>query len=645
LAAHLTNVGDMRDTVALGAEVLFPGLFTSSLPLRQPVVPGRNMVRSHKLCLDVAYLMLTGEQFRAAEQQGGMSRWSWADSSPQAGRDWFQCKEMHALNRDLPALLAAVDALIIDQEQDTDSTMTSDEAQACNAVIAKALRIHMKVPAAKGEGHSGVEHLAGCWALINFWEAGSISGLERICSEHVSFTSDMGVDSAIRGFHVHAVADVLPTWLHDAPSESPFAPAAGQQLLLQPDLGGEGDLPVASAAPAFPAPPLRPLLEFAVEVPGSLHILTNLPKDLESRLHMWQAHMDKLKKLAPLLTVSYHRERLRATCLADDPEAEKQFLRFSATLYVQRWLEVYKFVSSAEPLIQTLVTRWNVHSYIHGFSSHKADQDKDGHFRPHEVRGVLDDPVFHAYNQLLMSIGRILRQLSSWLEACPCHGKYVRECGKWRKAPRKWKKIFPNMVHPSCPLAGCRAPELAAGAVQDMLETVGDFCHADLLQKMPKGLREEDRISVFRDFGLAKAYFLMGLHMKFDCWSRLPWCLAALGHWSRQARVAGARRALHLFDDSCAQGFDASKHHPLTNRLLTPGTKLRSQVEACLLDGALGPELQLEAAKLKFMPVAERAPYRPVHITVPGTHSSGLPQDGACFLKQIDGYQWPVAIT
>jgi predicted secreted protein len=614
----------MRDTVALGAEVLFPGLFTSSLHLRQPVVPGRTMVRSHKVCFDVAYLMLTGERFRAAWRQGGMSRWSWADSSPQAGRDWFQCKEMHALNRDLPALAAAVDALIIDQAQDTDSMMTSDEAQACNAVIAKALTIHMKVPAAKGEGHSGTEHLAGCWALVNFWEAGSISGLERICSEHVSFTSDMGVDSAIRGFHVHAVADVLPAW---------FAPAARQQLLLQPDLGGEEDLPgdgdAASAAQApalaFPArPPLRPLLEFAVEVPGSLHILTNLPKDLESRLHMWQAHMDKLKKLAPLLTVSYHRERLRATCLADYPEEAKQFLHFSATLYVQRWLEVYKFVSSAQPLIQILAVRWNVHSYVHGFSSHKADQDKDGHFRPHEVKGVLDDPVFHAYNQLLMSIGLILRQLSSWLEACPCHGRYVRECGKWRKAPLKWKQIFPNMVRPSCPLAGCRAPELAAGAVQDMLETVSDFCHADLLQKMPTGLREEDRVSVFRDFGLAKSYFLMGLQMKFDCWSRLPWCLAALGHWSREARIAGARRALHLFDDSCAQGFGASKHHPLANRLLTPGTKLRFQVEACLLDGALGPELQLEAARLKFMPVAERAPYRPV---LHRTHSSGMSQD------------------
>eukprot|EP00972_Heterocapsa_arctica_P016220 2391918-Heterocapsa_arctica.AAC.1 len=129
-----------------------------------------------------------------------------------------------------------------------------------------------------------------------------------------------------------------------------------------------------------------------------------------------------------------------------------------------------------------------------------------------------------------------------------------------------------------------------------MLEMVSDFCYADLLQKIPEGLPEEDRVCLFQDFGLAKSYLLMGFQLKFDCWSRLPWCLAALGHWSREQRVAGARRALSLFDDSFAQGFDASMHHPLSNKLLTPGTELRSQVEACFLDGTLGPELQLEAA-------------------------------------------------
>jgi hypothetical protein len=205
LASHLSNVADMRDTVVLGTQVHFSNIFASSVQLRPTTVPGRSMVRAHQVCFDIAYLMFTGEKFKAAWQQGGggMSRWSWADSSPQAGRDWFQCKEMHALNQDLPALAAAVDALINDdQQQDDSSAMTPDEVQACNRMIAKALRIHMKTPAAKGEGHSGTEHLAGCWALMNFWEAGSVSGLERICSEHVSFTSDMGTDSGIRGFQV-----------------------------------------------------------------------------------------------------------------------------------------------------------------------------------------------------------------------------------------------------------------------------------------------------------------------------------------------------------------------------------------------------------------------------------------------------------
>lgn len=177
-------------------------------------MPRRSVIRSQRVCLDAAFAVFKARAFKSAWScEGGVSRWSWADSSPQAGHDWFQCKEVHALNRDLPGLAAAVDRLIDEQEEGGE--LSEADRSACNRTIATTLHLHMKVPMAKGEGHSGTEHLASCFAMCNFWEAGSLEGLERACAEHVSFTSDMGTDSGIRGFRVRSVADVLPRWLRD----------------------------------------------------------------------------------------------------------------------------------------------------------------------------------------------------------------------------------------------------------------------------------------------------------------------------------------------------------------------------------------------------------------------------------------------
>ena len=341
-------------------------------------------------------------------------------------------------------------------------------------------------------------------------------------------------------------------------------------------------------------------------MPGSLHILTNLPKNLESKLNGWQTHMETLRQIRPLLCEPYHRERLRATCLQGFPDEDKLFEHFSGSLCDKRWLEVYRFVEKAHPLIKILTVRWSVHKYVSGFSATKADEDKDGIFRPHEVGVILQDAMFHSYNYLLMAIGLILRRLSSWLESCPCHAKFVRDVGTWRKQPVQWRQVFPEMSHPACPVAGCRAPELAAGGVQEMLVLVSGFCHADLARKVTE-LSDADRTFIFQEFGLAKSFLLLGLQVKFDCWNHLPWLLAGLGHWRAEARKSTARKAIEQFDASIARGLPVELHHPKAVSMLHVAA-MRKHVEACAVDGTVAAPLKLEASKLKFMPCAERAP-------------------------------------
>jgi hypothetical protein len=124
------------------------------------IAGGCPSVDTIQVVFDAAFLLFTRRQF--AKEPSGFCRWVLCDSSPQAGRDWFQCKEIRARRCDLGRLATAVNTLILGE---------GDESEA-NAVIASCLTEHMRVPMAKAEGHSAVEHLASCFVQAAFWETG-----------------------------------------------------------------------------------------------------------------------------------------------------------------------------------------------------------------------------------------------------------------------------------------------------------------------------------------------------------------------------------------------------------------------------------------------------------------------------------------
>jgi hypothetical protein len=413
----------------------------------------------------------------------------------------------------------------------------------------------------------------------------------------------MGVDSGIRSFKVRSAKDILPSWLHEGAQVQ-------EGFQLEHDIGHDNELP------AMPPQQLQPLLKFAIEVPGSLHIISNLPKDLDTKLVRWREHMAKLKVFEKLLGDGYHRERIRATCLLNAGEASEAFKHFSGNLYEHRWFSVYIFVARSYPLIKILEDKWDVKSYIQGFSKDKSDADKDRQFSPHDVGRILKDPLFHAYNNFVLAVGTILRRLSSWTEGCPCHEQYIRQIGSWRRRPVSWKAIFPSMLKPRCLIAGCRAPELAAGEIEGRLLEIASMGQDDLIRKFREGLPGVDRAAVLHDFGIAKSYLECGLRLKFDCWSKLPWRLAALGHHDATVRTSTAQEVIEMYDKSIAAGYNDSMQHPLSVKFLALGSLLRGECEALATSGIMGDLLALEAGRLKFIPVAERALNDRQHITV-----------------------------
>ena len=546
-------------------------------------------MRQRQVAFDAAFSLYMRDVYASA---GAVTRYGWADSSPHRGREWFQCKEAYVKNSDIVTLARAVDSLISELAKDAPE-LEHEERERCNKAIETLMKVVIKMPQAKGEGATNVEHLAACFCQTSLWDTGTAAALQTHVDEYLSFCCDLGVDSGIRSFQVTSPVDLLPPWLQEELTE----------VQLQPDLGDDdAELP----APAPPQP--QPLLKYAMEVPGSLHILSNLPKDLGLKLKMWKSHMAKLHQIEPLLVDKYHRDRLRATHFVEGSKEDTMFKKFTGSLYEQRWFSVYIFIQQALPLIQVLYNLWSAQQFVLGFSKDKADPDKDGRFTPHGIRRILDDPVFHSYNRAMLALGCCLKRMSAWLEACPCHSVYKRSFGRFRRQRRRWNKIFPNMTRPHCLISGCRAPELAAFGIISKFRELFEMSDADLMRKFPADLPDDDRRAILEDFHVAKAYLELGLEIKFGCWQKLPWKLAAMAYWDVTVKAAGARYCIELWESSMAAGYTEDMHHPLSIRFLSAGGRLIQSVTALATAGIVDPLLEMEIARLKFIPVVERAP-------------------------------------
>ena len=171
---------------------------------------------------------------------------------------------------------------------------------------------------------------------------------------------------------------MLPSWLNLQPVTSDMAEAEPAAAAAADDsLGGvESDM-AASPDHAEPGNVREPQLQhvavdsdpedeasakfvyrFALPIPGMLHIIHNLCRDMHSVLPKWPELWGQLKNFEQLLSKSYRRKRLITTCVLDAAcdvsRATAQLEAFSCTLYEQRWGCVTAFAAKLQPLLPLL---------------------------------------------------------------------------------------------------------------------------------------------------------------------------------------------------------------------------------------------------------------------------------------------------
>ena len=127
-----------------------------------------------------------------------------------------------------------------------------------------------------------------------------------------------------------------------------------------------------------------------------------------------------------------------------------------------------------------------------------------------QFNSAVIDPKFWACTHMVFYVSKGLSDLEAWATTCPCHPDL-------------------DVEQTSCVMKGCRAPELAAGRLQEEYARLTSMHYSDLLVHV-QGLAEADKAAILQDYQAAVNHYTYVLRIKCSHWERLPLKLCGLAH-------------------------------------------------------------------------------------------------------------------
>lgn len=296
------------------------------------------------------------------------------------------------------------------------------------------------------------------------------AALHTYCDSFACHTADMGVEFSMPHFETPCVHDLLPDWhtrsqlrvdveiLQDSIPEGPFATGSADDLCL--------DVFLKSALPIY----------------GLQHTTNNLNEDVHKALSYWPCFWEQLKNFEGLLLNPGRLRRFRNSCVHGSVMADKAHMvtRWTAQLYEKRWKCVVAFLRRLASIMQIFRVCWDEEAYrdaddnLRSSTGSRVAEDDDGgplgQFDPSALTKSIKDNFFNRYIHFAIGVDDICEtHLASWGEGCLCHEMLFRHgsSGDGMSQYRRRQLLachFTDSVT-VCPMAGKRAPELAAGRI------------------------------------------------------------------------------------------------------------------------------------------------------------------------------------
>ena len=348
-------------------------------------VPKKASIHYYRLALDVALMLL--KQFTV----GKFLRFGWADSSPQKRKDWLLSAYDEILeSRLVPAFRAFQSMCRARHDERSGRPLDVEFFLEQAAIIASVISRHDDPPSALG---SGATNLANKCASLSFkwWlQSGNLPKLQEFVASFKSFCADLGTEIGTVEFRMQGLRSLLPTWLQLEGLEADTDTHVGDgQFDLESDLMEDAPpIRVAASASAADSQILddTSFLPNALTIPGALHLINNLLKEVSFEFVGWDDFLSQLKHFA-LLWRDGRLERYFRYCLHGTSFADKadEFTRSHlGSLHMDRWSEVVSFCTKLEVVLPTLRQPLissrliSSHRISHLISSHLISSKRQG---------------------------------------------------------------------------------------------------------------------------------------------------------------------------------------------------------------------------------------------------------------------------
>ena len=270
---------------------------------------------------------------------------------------------------------------------------------------------------------------------------------------------------------------------------------------------------------------------------------------------------------------------------------EPNFLKFSSTLYEERWKEVMDFLKEIRKPLQLIRRAWSLRRWFAGVDGNgiayvpeqRPLTDIAGaahgrtHFNPQAFHAVLQDPMTEKFISVVTILDTVPDRMTRQSGACPCHYDLLRPATS-RFQREKLMTCHYGSKWP-CPLAGAWAPEYAAGKIQEVVSRIMDDAEADILEAIrEEGSRGADAITqrqidwLLDNWRSARDALMVYVLLKLNFFETLPWLLFALAHHSEETARAVGRTILAKFEVGPRQ----EAHDKLTWKFLGPSSFFQS---------------------------------------------------------------------
>ena len=187
-------------------------------------------------------------------------------------------------------------------------------------------------------------------------------------------------------------------------------------------------------------------------------------------LPSWPPFWAHLKNLEAFLVHRWRVQRYLATCLPEGVLPPPGLEHVHTRLYEQRWGCVADFLAQVNPLLDFLRSTWSADKFVHGADSHQPPRGNDKAFDPQMLSEALHSTGFHLKVHMMLHVEQNLQGLARWAEGCDCHTKlFENRSRKQRESFMEASLAAPGtfLQQRACPFASRRAPQLAAGQLQE----------------------------------------------------------------------------------------------------------------------------------------------------------------------------------